>query len=337
MNAKYNHIDSSTVQDIIHALIEKVKTYYVIPNVGDEVCTHLLKNLAAGEYDDITEGEFLVYALTTHMQEVAQDKHLWIRWYEEPLPEDHGTSLLQNPVKVEELKAGAKLKNFGIFKVERLPGNVGYIDIRYFFRPSWGSSETITAAMNFLANTNAVIIDLRKCGGGNPNAVVLVSSYFFEGEPIHLNDLYWREGDITEQYWTLPHIPGQRLPGQPVYILTGKDTFSAGEEFAYNFQALERATVIGETTLGGAHPGSPYRLQAHFEVFIPNGRAINPITQGNWEGTGVQPDIPIPEEDALDKAYQIALETVVENLQQAASIPEKKLLAEAQTALKGIG
>ncbi|MGD8456645.1 MAG: S41 family peptidase [Anaerolineales bacterium] len=334
MNPNKNSIDPIICKELIHKLCEKLTNYYIFPDIAKKLCIILRKNLEAGEYDDISEGEFLALALTTHMQEVSQDKHLWVRWHEEFLPEDHGTSLLQNPIKVEELKAGAKLKNFGIFKVERLPGNVGYIDIRYFYRTSWGSGETITAAMHLLANTQAVIIDLRKCGGGNPGAVLLVSSYFFQGEPIHLNSLYWREGEVTEQYWTLPHVPGVRMHDQPVYILTGKKTFSAGEEFAYNFQALERATLIGETTLGGAHPGSPYRLQAHFEVFIPNGRAINPITGGNWEGTGVQPDIPLPEEDALDKAYQMALETVIKSLQHAASIPEKKLLEEARDALK---
>jgi C-terminal processing protease CtpA/Prc len=190
--------------------------------------------------------------------------------------------------------------------------------------------------MNLLANMKAIIIDLRKCGGGNPNAVALVSTYFFEGEPIHLNSLYWRDEDITEQYWTLPHVPGGRMPHQPVYILTSKDTFSAGEEFSYNFQALKRATLIGETTLGGAHPGSPYKLQPHFEVFIPKGRAINPITKGNWEGVGVQPDVSVSAEDALETAHKMALEAVIENSQKSASGPEKKLLEEVKTALQAL-
>jgi C-terminal processing protease CtpA/Prc len=336
MNIETNQIDSTTTQEVIHDLLEKVKAYYVFPDTGDEVCAQLQKSLEAGEYDDIIEGEFLAYTITMHMQEVSQDEHLWIRWHHDPLPEDHGGSLLQNPEKVEAVKAEAKLKNYGIYKVERLPGNVGYIEIRYFYRPSWGSGETITAGMNLLANTNAIIIDLRKCGGGNPNAVALVSSYFFESEPIHLNSLYWREGDVTEQYWTLPHVPGSRMPNQTVYILTSKDTFSAGEEFAYNFQALERATLVGETTLGGAHPGSPYRIHTHFEAFIPNGRAINPITHGNWEQIGVQPDIYVPAENALETAHKMALEGMVERIPQPASAVTIKLLEEAKSALKDI-
>jgi len=336
MKSEANHIDPSTRKELIHNLSEKVRAKYVYPNVAEKVSAYLQEQLKNKAYDDFAKGRFLAYALTTHMQEVSQDKHLWVRWHADPLPDDHGTSLLQNPQKVAELKALAKQNNFGIYKVERLSGGVGYIDIRYFYRPSWGSGEIITAGMTFLANTNAIIIDLRQCGGGNPSAVALVSTYFFKGEPIHLNSLYWREGDVTEQYWTLPHVPGVRMPSHPVYILIGKDTFSAGEEFAYNFQALKRATLVGEITPGGAHPGSPYRLDAHFEVFIPNGRAINPITGGNWEGVGVQPEISVPGEDALDTAYQLALEAVIKGLQHPASVPEKKLLEEAKAAMKDI-
>lgn len=136
--------------------------------------------------------------------------------------------------------------------------------------------------MNFLVNTNALILDLRKCRGGNPGMVALISSYLLdEEEPVHLNSLYWREYDFTQQYWTLPYVPGKRFGDIPIYVLTSKDTFSAGEEFAYNLKTSQRATVVGEITMGGAHPGSPYRIHPHFEVFIPVGRAINPITDQN--------------------------------------------------------
>ena len=166
--------------------------------------------------------------------------------------------------------------------------------------------------------------------------VAMISSYFFEGEQVHLNSLYWREEDVTEQYWTLPYVPGKRLAEKPVYILTSKDTFSAGEEFAYNLQTRQRATLVGEATGGGAHPGSTYRIHPHFEAFIPNGRAINPITNQNWEGDGVQPDVSIPQEQALNVAYRMALKSIIENIQQPTSKPFKQLLVEAQAALEGM-
>jgi C-terminal processing protease CtpA/Prc len=187
--------------------------------------------------------------------------------------------------------------------------------------------------MNFLAHTNALIIDLRQCRGGNPGMVALISSYFFDGEPLHLNSLYWREEDFTQQYWTLPYVPGKRYSDKPVYVLTSPATFSAGEEFAYNLQTRQRATLVGATTGGGAHPGSPYRLHPHFEVFIPVGRAINPVTNDNWEGKGVIPDITVAQEKALNVAHRLALETIIENCGKPTSVPLKRLLAEAQAAL----
>ena len=153
--------------------------------------------------------------------------------------------------------------NFGFEKVERLKGNVGYIDLRGF-TPAEFSAETIVAAMNFVANTDALIFDLRQNGGGDPATVALLSSYLFGPEPVHLNSLYWREGDTTHQWWTLPFVPGKRYAGKDVYVLTSKRTFSAAEEFTYNLKNLKRATIIGETTGGGAHPGGPRRINEHF-------------------------------------------------------------------------
>jgi len=326
-------IDSTTKARILEALIENLMANYVFPDVAQQICKCLRKHHEDGDYADVTGPEFFALALTDHLQEVNQDEHLWVRWYPEPLP-DHEGSLLQNQERVEEWMQKGKLDNFGIHKVERLLGNIGYIDIRYFYRTSWGSGDTIVASMNFLANMSAVIIDLRKCMGGNPGAVALVSSYFFDEDPVHLNSLYWRESDFTEQYWTLPYVPGKRLVDQPVYILTGKDTFSGGEEFAYNLQTRKRATIIGEKTGGGAHPGNPYRLHPHFEVFIPKGRAINPITNKNWEGVGIQPDIPALSKQALQVAYRKALMYVIESTRLQKSKPSRQLVDEAEAVLK---
>jgi hypothetical protein len=328
-----DHIDIATQNQIIQTLSEKLKANYVFPNVAVQICQRLSQHLEAGDYAGISEGEFFALALTEHLQEINQDEHLWVRWYPKPLP-DHEGSMLQNQERLIEFKDKAKLENYGIHKVERLSGNVGYIDIRYFYRPSWGSGDTATAAMNFLANMNALIVDLRLCRGGNPGMVTLISSYIFDGEPIHLNSLYWRDEDLTQQYWTLPHVPGKRFGDKPVYVLTSKKTFSAGEEFAYNLKSRQRATLIGERTSGGAHPGSPFRLHPHFEVFIPRGRAINPITNDNWEGLGVLPDISAPEEQALETAYKMALEAIMESIHEPTSRPSIHLLDEARAALE---
>jgi C-terminal processing protease CtpA/Prc len=327
---KAEQIDTATQAEIIQSLTEKLRANYVFPDIAVQICERVQAHLEAGNYEDITESEFFAYALTQHLQEINGDEHLWVRWYPEPLP-DHEGSLLQNEEKLAELRERARLDNYGFHKVERLPGNIGYLDIRYFTRLSWGSGDTAVAAMNFMANANALIFDLRQCGGGHPGMVALVSSYLFDGEPLHLNSLYWRDEDFTQQYWTLPYIPGKRFGDTPIYVLTSDFTFSAGEEFAYNLQSRKRATLVGETTGGGAHPGSPFRLHPYFEVFIPLGRAINPLTNENWEGVGVIPDIPAPEEQAFEIAYQSALETLLEKTE------EPKLLEEVKQVLREIG
>jgi C-terminal processing protease CtpA/Prc len=166
--------------------------------------------------------------------------------------------------------------------------------------------------------------------------VALISSYLFGEEPIHLNSIYWRDDDVTQQYWTLPYIPGKRFGDKPVYVLISRDTFSGGEEFAYDLQTRQRATLVGEKTDGGAHPGASYRLHPHFVVFIPVGRAINPITNGNWEGSGVVPDIPASQEQALQVAYRMALTSIIESIGEPASGPFGLLLEEAQAALEDL-
>ena len=325
-------IDTTTHTEIVKNLSEKLRAYYVFPDIAEQLCERLQKHLEEGEYADITEGELLALALTEDLQAVSHDEHLWVRWYPEPLP-DHEGSMLQSQERLVEFRQKAKLNNYGLHKVERLPGNVGYIDIRYFYRPSWGSGDTAAAAMNFVANMDALIVDLRKHAVGNRAPQLSPRSYLFEGEPVHLNSLYWRAEGLTQQYWTLPYVPGKRFGDQPIYVLTSKNTFSAGEEFAYNLKTCQRATLVGETTFGVAHPGSPYRLHPHFEAFIPAGRAINPITNENWEGAGVTPDISVSPEKALKVAHRMALKTIIESISNPASGPLRLLLEEAQAAL----
>lgn len=334
MDTKKTVIDKTTLNEVVQSLSEKLKAYYVFPSISEKICDRLQKHLDEGAYSEITDGEIFANALTHHVQEVNQDKHLIVRWYPEPLPDEEGP-MQQNQGWLDEWRQSAQFDNHGLHKAERLPGNVGFLDIREFHPASWGG-DTAAAAMNFLANTEILIIDLRKCRGGDPDMVALLSSYLFGEERVHLNSLYWRAEDVTDQYWTLPYVPGRRFGDKPVYVLISKETFSGGEEFAYNLKTLNRAILIGETTKGGAHPGSPYRLHSHFDVFIPNGRAINPITGTNWEGVGVTPDIPIPQEQAFRMAYKMALKSVIESYSEATSRSFNAIKEEAQIALQDL-
>ena len=209
------------------------------------------------------------------------------------------------------MRQGSRKLNGGYRRVERLPGNVGYLQVDGFMHPDV-AAEPAAAAMNFLANTDALIIDLRRNGGGGPQSVVLLCSYLFDEKPVHLNDLYWRKGDRTEEFWTLKELTGKRYLGRDVYLLTSRRTFSAAEEFAYDLQCLKRVTIVGEMTGGGAHPGGGIPVGEHFVVFIPSGRAINPITKTNWEGTGVKPDVEVAADKALETAHELAVKKLLE-------------------------
>jgi len=325
-------IDAAAQARLVSDLSAKIRAYYLFPDVAEEICARLQKHHDDGDYAGIEEGELLALALTVHLQEANHDEHLWVQWHPEPLPGDD-PALRRSPEWMAERKQEARLDNYGLRKVERLAGNVGYLDIRYFHRPAWGGG-TVAAAMSFLANVSALILDLRSCTGGYPGMIALIGSYLFGEEPVHLESIYWREEDLTQQYWTLPYLPGERLADIPVYLLTSQTTFSAGEGFAYDLRSRRRATLVGEKTGGGAHPGASYRLHPHFEVFIPVGRAINPITGANWEGCGVIPDVSVPQEQAFTVAYRLALQAVIAGLGESPSGPLKHLAEEARAALK---
>jgi C-terminal processing protease CtpA/Prc len=325
-------INSNTREEVIAALIEKVKAYYVFPDLAEQINAHLNKCMQEGVFDDLNSGSLFALALTMHLQEVNQDEHLWVRWHAQPLPEE-SDALRLDPNWQAARKEEAQQDHYGFHKLERLPGNIGYIDIRYFHRPAWGG-EVAVDAMKYLSSSSAAIIDLRNCIGGYPGMVALVSTYLFDEEPLLLNSIYWRDDDLTQQYWTLPYVPGRRFPDTPVFVLTSKKTFSAGEELAFILQSRKRALIIGEKTDGGAHPGVSYRISPHFEAFIPIGRGISPITGSDWEGIGITPDIQVSAEQSFNCAYQQALQSVIVELKDKRSEPQQQLVEEVQITLK---
>ena len=295
-------IDATVRSSVIEAALKNLNDNYVFPETAKKMEQAVRDRMSRKEFDQIVSAKALAAELQKALQDVSHDKHLRVLYSAETLPPDGERREAGSEELARQLEF-MRTVNFGFEKVERLPGNIGYIDLRGF-QPARFGAETVVAAMNFVANTDALIFDLRRNGGGDPAMVALISSYLFGPEPVHLNDLYFRPADSTRQWWTLPYVPGKRYGDQKeVYVLTSSRTFSAAEEFTYNLKNLKRATIVGETTGGGAHPGGTRRLHDHFAIFVPTGRAINPITKTNWEGTGVKPDKEVPADQALKVAH----------------------------------
>jgi C-terminal processing protease CtpA/Prc len=296
MNLFVGTVNRKLIEDALVIVRDK----YIFPNKAEKAAVVIETRLAAGEYDRLDEMT-LGARVTEQFFAMCADKHLRLRVRDEELhdaltPED----------EVAAWTEGQRISNYRIARAERLDGNVGYLDLRGITSPDIGW-RAVAAAMELVTHTDILIIDLRRNGGGDPDGVQLWNSYLFPDSETHLNSIYHAASKQTRQYWTLAYVPGQRYL-KPVYVLTSAFTFSAGEEFAYNLQAQGRATLIGEVTRGGAHPTEEFMLSATMEVSVPYARSINPVTNTNWEGTGVVPDIAVPADEAFDLAYRKALE-----------------------------
>jgi len=298
-------VDAATRSAVIDALLKQLNDDYVFPDTAKKMEADIRFRQKNNEYDSVTSSSAFAEKLTADLQSVSHDKHLRVRYSSDVIPIRPENATPSAADKARELTY-EKFMNSAFQKVERMPGNVGYIKFDGFFDPEIGG-DTVAAAMNFVANTDFLIFDLRDNGGGDPAMVRLICSYLFGDKSVHLNDLYMRKENKTEEYWTIRRVPGKKFLDKDVYVLTSNRTFSGAEEFSYNLKNLKRATIVGETTGGGAHPGDFERLTDHFGAFVPVGRAISPITKTNWEGTGVEPDIKVPRDQALKTAYLLAL------------------------------
>lgn len=298
-------LDEELKAAIIDSVAAACTEIYVFPEVAKKMVKFARKQFRRGQYRNIGSLPEFASALTRDLRETCNDNHVTIypvtsKEIEELQKEDEPDAVL--PVRLRMLEKN----NFHFRKIEILPGNVGYLRLDMFPDASM-SSATAVAAMNFLAHCDAIIFDLRHNGGGSPSLIQLLTSYFLE-EPTHLNSFYIRKEDEMRQFWSAAHVEGPRLTGVDLYVLTSRRTFSGAEEFTYNLKNLERATIIGETTGGDAHPVEGRLFETlHIQAIVPFGRAINPVTGTNWEGTGVTLHIEVPADDALETAHLEAM------------------------------
>jgi hypothetical protein len=299
-----NEAELIQVVDQVRALVEE---NYIFPEVAMAVSGVLADGLAAGRYP--ADPPALAPAVTADLQSVNADKHLRLLYHEEALaPRTPGDD-------AEEYAAMARWADQtcgGVACAQRLAGNVGYLDLQPVLFPSVLSGEIIAAAMSMLAATDALVIDLRHCRGGEPSTTTLLISYLWDYEPAQLTGLRERKDDLFRQAWTLPYVAGRRFgKDKPVYVLTSGATFSGGENLSYDLQALARATIVGERTGGGGHARQGFRVHPHLEATISVAESVNPKTGTNWEGTGVTPDIETTATEAREAAYRRALQDVI--------------------------
>jgi retinol-binding protein 3 len=297
-------VDAAERKKVIDGVDAALKEYYVEPTVAQQMTDALKAHEAKGDYVAISDGDVFAERLTKDLQDVSHDKHLRVEFSPFKVPPE------TEPTPEDDARFHQQMEhdNCMFDKVEILPNNIGYVKFDGFMDASF-CGPTVVAAMAFVAHTDAIIFDLRQNGGGQPATVTLIASYLFD-RPTHLIDIYNRKENSTTQNWTLSYLPGQRLTKQPVFVLTSQRTFSGAEEFAFDLKNQKRATIVGETTGGGAHPVSGHTIADYFTIGVPFAKSLDPVTKTNWEGTGVEPDVKVSAADALTTAEKLAIEKI---------------------------
>lgn len=297
-------LSAETRAAIVDGIGRVLVTTYIDEDAARNMAALLQEKLRAGAYEGIDDGVAFARVLTGDLRSVANDLHLGIQVR-------HSHAGQEADAETEEEEAHGSLEdrrraNFGIRRAEILEGNVGYVAIDGFEGgPEAGA--TVVAAMNFLGNVDALIVDLRRNGGGGPSVIQMIFGYLMEG-PTHITGFYARETDTYQQFWSPPYVPGPSLADVPVFVLVGPRTFSAAEAFSFSMQTLGRGAIVGQRTPGGSHPVRPIPiLETDFVVQVPFARTVDPRTDSDWEGTGVTPDIQAPLEEALEVAHSEAL------------------------------
>ena len=291
-------LDSVERDRVVHAVAQNLNRYYVDSPRAQIASAMLLKREANGEYEAIVDGQEFAARLTSDLRSSTQDPHLDIAYSRVPLPNVGGEPTV---AALAEYRSAMLRQNCTFEKIELLPGNIGYFKFNSFPDPSVCAAQA-KAAMARLNRADAVIFDLRDNRGGYPGMVEQIAAPLFD----HPAPWYNPKDPSGSAGLIHPPAPGGRLANKPAYILTSSRTLSGAEQFAYNLKMLKRATLVGETTAGGAHVGVFHRLDDHFGITIPETPITNPYGTPDWEGTGVQPDVEVPAKDALAIAEELA-------------------------------
>jgi hypothetical protein len=295
-----------TAQEMVDGVIAAAEQYWLDGAARATVVNKLKEAASRKAYDAIVDPQALCARITTDVQAWSHDPHFAVFYSPTPVHQ-HDRDQATPAEKAEEQKRAAG-DNYGFARVERLDGNVGYLDLRYFADSD--GAATASAAMALVGHTDALIVDLRQNGGGGDNGVAAVLwSYLLPGGATQLAELHWKPDGSVRSFSTLPSVPGAKYLG-PVYVLMSRETFSAAEGFSYTLQTRKRAVLVGEQTLGGVHPVKYRPLGTHVGVLIPAGRYVDALTGTDWTG-GVKPDVAVPAAQALTRAHMLALEKLI--------------------------
>ncbi len=315
-------LSQAATKTLIDSLTNQIIKYYVFKDPAIKMNYYIKKRYKEGHYNNIKDPHVLAGALTSDILFINRDEHFHLE-YNPVMAEELLGNIEDVPKMVADKLQQDREKNFGFKKVEILNGNIGYLELTGFSRLNAYSKATADAALKLLSNSRAIIIDLRYGVGGSPDMVNHIVSHFFKTKT-HISDIYIRSENVTLPYYTVPDSSYGALNEIPIYILTSYKTFSAAEGLSYELQCLKRATIIGETTRGGAHTVTYRPLSSGFVCDIPFGRATSPITKRNWEKSGVIPDIKVPADRSLEVAETKIFEQAFEKAKDSSEIKRLK-------------
>ncbi|HUU04346.1 MAG TPA: S41 family peptidase [Patescibacteria group bacterium] len=306
-------ISEADKKALIKAVCERIEKIYAFTENIKKTCDLLKSNLEQGAYAKYTSPREFASRLNEDLEIVTHDKHFGISYDPKQAAEmaEQAKTSENYAFYTPQLVRQYRRMNYGFKELKILEGNVGYLDLRDFFPLKWVADSAV-AAMNFLANCDAVIIDLRFNGGGEDLTVNFLLSYFLDSSEstITFNTNYTRFNNSYYQATTWPYVPGKTLYHMPLYLLTSKTSFSGAEAFAFRLKNLQRATLVGETTRGGANPVEIQEIGRKYVIYIPSSKSVGSMTAADWEGVGVKPDIEVEASEALTVAHLEAIKAL---------------------------
>lgn len=286
---------------------DKIKKFYIFDDIAETLSKKLKSETRKKTFENLTDQKF-ADKLSAYLVKNGNDRHFNVLY-----KPDYKVNPITDKKEIQKLYDEINRRyNYGFEKVMRLDGNIGYVQYAGFPDDNESAAKVLAATMNFVANTNSLILDLRDNRGGDKDMTELFLSYFFD-KKIQLSESYTRFNNSKTKSYTREKVQGERYLDKPIYILVNKNTISAAESVAYNLQKRNLATVVGETTYGAANPVKAFFIDNKFHLFIPITSGKNAATNTNWEHTGVIPNIKIKSKKALNKAHILALENLIKS------------------------